>query len=455
MRTNQMSFSRRTFVRSAALLAAGNAAGLGPLGMLNAAAQSGAQNGSGYKALVCVFLSGGNDANNMFVPFDAQGYANYAALRGPVALAQSALLQTATLPGFALHPSLRNVRGLIDGGSAAVVANVGTLTQPITRAQYLAGGTTPWNLFSHLDQTQEWQNASNSGEMHSGWAGRIADALSTQYNPNASIPMVTSVSGDALLCDGANTSALTVTPGQLGMGTCSAGALCAARASAQQALLTLNSGVSLVQADNGITSNAFRYASALATAAQSVQPLKTAFPAGNGLATQLQQVAQIMQIRSALGTNRQIFFCNLGSFDTHGSQLAVHASLLSTLDAALASFQQATAELGLANQVTTFTMSEFSRALQPNSSDGTDHAWGSHHLVLGGAVKGGALYGTYPTLALNGPDDSGSNGRWIPSTASSQYGATLAKWFGVAPSQMSAIFPALAEFPTHDLGFLA
>ena len=447
-----MHFDRRSFIRSAALLAAGNAAGLGPIGMLNAAAQS--SNPGGYKALVCIFLSGGNDANNLLIPFDAQGYANYAAARGPLALAQGSLLQSASFPSFALHPSLGGVRSLIDAGQGAVVANVGTLTQPLTRAQYLAGGTTPWNLFSHLDQTQEWQNASVSGQLNSGWAGRIADGLSTQYNPNASIPMVTSVSGDSLLCDGADTSALTVTPGQLGMGTCSAGDLCSARASAQQALLTLNSGVSLVQADNGITSNAFKYAAALAAAAQSVQPLQTVFPSGNGLATQLQQVAQIMQIRAALGVGRQIFFCNFGSFDTHGSQLAVHASLLSTLNAALVAFYGATVELGLAGEVTTFTMSEFSRALQPNSSDGTDHAWGSHHLVLGGAVKGGAMYGTFPTLALNGPDDSGGNGRWIPSTATSQYGATLAKWFGVSPSLMPSVFPTLAGFSTQDLGFL-
>ncbi len=447
-----MRLDRRTFIRSAALLAAGNAAGLGSMGMLNAAAQS---SGPGdYKALVCIFLSGGNDANNMLVPFDAGGYAGYAATRGPLALAQKTLLPSAALPGFALHPSLGGVCSLIDSGAGALVANVGTLTQPLTRAQYMAGGVTPWNLFSHLDQTQEWQNAGLSGEMHSGWAGRIADNLSTTCNPNASIPMVTSVSGDALLCDGAGTGALTVTPGQLGMGTCSAGDLCQARAEAQQALLTLNSGVSLVQADNRITSNAFKYAAALAAAAQSVQPMQTVFPSGNGLALQLGQVAQILQIRAALGVTRQIFFCSLGSFDTHGSQLTAHASLLSTLNAALVAFYQATVELGLAKQVTTFTMSEFSRALQPNSSDGTDHAWGSHHLVLGGAVKGGALYGTFPTLALNGPDDSGGNGRWIPTTAASQYGATLARWFGVSAALMPAIFPMLAGFSTQDLGFL-
>ena len=172
------------------------------------------------------------------------------------------------------------------------------------------------------------------------------------------------------------------------------------------------------------------------------------------MSAQLQQVAQIMQIRAALGVHRQIFFCNLGSFDTHGSQLAVHASLLGALDTALTSFYQATEELGLAKQVTTFTMSEFSRALQPNSSDGTDHAWGSHHLVLGGAVKGGALYGTFPTLALNGPDDPGGNGRWIPATATSQYGATLATWFGVTENLLPSVFPSLGSFPTHNLGFL-
>ncbi len=453
-----MQVNRRSFVRSAALLAAGNAAGLGSMGMLNAFAQSAVGNsavGSDYKALVCIFLSGGNDANNMIVPFDRDGYAGYAAARGPMALAQSSLLPSASMPNFALHPSLGGVRSLIDSGAAAAVVNVGTLVQPLTRAQYLSGGAAPWNLFSHLDQQQEWQNAGSSGELHSGWAGRIADSLSRLYNPNASVPMVTSLTGDALLCDGVSTSALTVNPGQLGIGACSAGNLCATRAAAQQALLSFDSGVSLVQVDNRITSNAFQYASALAGAAQSVQPLQTVFPAKNGIAQQLQQVAQLLQIRSALGVNRQIFFCNLGSFDTHGGQLETQASLLQNLNDALVAFHGATVELGLTKNVTTFTMSEFSRTLQPNSVDGTDHAWGSHHLVVGGAVKGGAMYGNFPTLALGGPDDSGGNGRWIPTTASSQYGATLAKWFGVSGSQMGAVFPTLSGFSTTDLGFLA
>lgn len=447
-----MQLNRRTFIRSAALLAAGNAAGLGPMGMLNAVAQN--AGASDYKALVCVFLSGGNDANNLVIPFDASGYTSYAAARGPLALAQGQLLQSASMPGFALHPSLAGVRSLIDGGQGAMLANVGTLVQPLTRAEYMAGGATPAALFSHLDQMQEWQNASASGQLSSGWAGRIADRLSNLYNPNATIPMITSLTGDALLCEGQSTSALTAIPGQLGMGTCSEGALCDARSAAQQALLTFDSGVSLVQADNQITSNAFRYASVLADAAKSAQPLQTVFPSGNGLAQQLKQVAQIMQVRSALGVGRQIFFCNFGSFDTHASQLGEHANLLQSLNDALVSFYQATVELGLTKNVTTFTMSEFSRALQPNSAAGSDHAWGSHHLVIGGAVKGGAMYGTFPTLALGGPDDSSVNGRWIPTTASAQYGATLAKWYGVTTDQMPAIFPALNGFTTQDLGFL-
>ncbi len=445
-----MRANRRSFIRSAALLAAGNAAGLRPFGLLNAAAQA---NGD-YKALVCVFLYGGNDANNMIVPCDAQGYRNYASLRGPIALAQGAVLPLASVPGFALHPNLAGMRGLIDGGIAAAVANVGNLSQPLTRPQFLAGGPAPSALFSHLDQQQEWQNGTASGQTTSGWAGRIADRLNGIYNGGATIPMITSIAGDALFADGATTGAFAVTPGQTSTGACSAGSLCSARAAAEQALLSFNSGVSLVQADNAITNNAFKYAATLADATRSAQPLQTVFPSGNGLATQLKQVAQMLQVRSALNVGRQIFFCSLSGFDTHGNQPGAHAAVLQTLNDALVAFYQATVELELQKNVTTFTMSEFGRALQPNSSNGTDHAWGSHHLVLGGAVKGGALYGTFPTLALGGPDDSGSNGRWIPSTASSQYAATLAKWFGVGAAQMPAVLPLVGNFTTPDLGFL-
>jgi uncharacterized protein (DUF1501 family) len=185
-----------------------------------------------------------------------------------------------------------------------------------------------------------------------------------------------------------------------------------------------------------------------------VTPLKTVFPTANGLAAQLQQIAQIIQVRAALGVSRQIFFCGVGNFDTHSNQLVLQNALLAQISAAMNAFYNATVEMGVQNSVTSFTMSDFSRTFQPNSNTGTDHAWGSHHIVMGGAVKGGQMYGKFPTLALNGPDDSGTNGRWVPSTGSVQYAATLASWFGVSPAQMPTVFPNIGSFATQNLGFV-
>jgi uncharacterized protein (DUF1501 family) len=446
-----MSLNRRTFVKYASLAAAGNAAGLRPFGALNALAQG----VTDYKALVCVFLFGGNDANNMLVQFDTSGYANYATLRGPLAIPQSQLLQLSAAPNFALNPNLPDIQTLFDSNAAALVTNVGTLIEPTTRAQYLAGQTVPTNLFSHPDQQLEWQNAAQSGATQTGWAGRIADTLNLSFNPNANIPMITSVAGDTLFCNGADSTPVSVSPGNLSPGQCSEGATeCAAQRATAQALLGFDSGITLIQADNSITTNAYAYANTLSAAVQSVSPLKTVFPANNSLAAQLKQIAQIIQVRAALGVNRQIFFASLGNFDTHADQLVLQGALLASLSPALAAFYQATQELGVQSNVTSFTMSDFSRTFQPNSNTGSDHAWGSHHIVLGGAVKGGKMYGTFPTLALGGPDDSGSNGRWVPSTGSVEYAATLAQWFGVSPAQLATIFPNLGSFTSPNLGFV-
>ena len=211
-----MATNRRSFIKYASLAAAGNAAGLRPFGMLNSLAQT----TSNYKALVCVFLFGGNDANNMLIQFDTAGYANYSTIRGPLAIPQSQLLQLAPAPNFALNPNLPDVQALFNSKNAAFVANVGTLLQPTTRAQYLAGSTVPTNLFSHSDQQLEWQNASQSGATSTGWAGRIADLISGQYNPSGQIPMITSVAGDTLFCNGSSSTPVSVSAGNLGGATC-------------------------------------------------------------------------------------------------------------------------------------------------------------------------------------------------------------------------------------------
>lgn len=227
-----------------------------------------------------------------------------------------------------------------------------------------------------------------------------------------------------------------------------------ARFLAVQQLLTFDTGISLVQAASGVTSQALQNAQVLANALKNIPPIQTVFPQNNSLASQLKQIAQVIAARSALGINRQIFFCSIGGFDTHADQLNTQVNLFKQLSPAMAAFYQATLELGVANQVTTFTLSEFSRTFQPGSNGGTDHAWGGHQMIMGGAVKGNAIYGALPMLALGGPDDTGSNGRWIPSTSVDQYAGTLATWFGVSDTDLPSIFPNLANFTTQNLGFL-
>jgi uncharacterized protein (DUF1501 family) len=448
-----MGYNRRSFVQYASLAAGGSLVGLRPFGALNALAQTAPV--SGYKALVCIFLFGGNDANNTLVPTDTVGYNNYATLRGPLALPQSQLIQLASLPHYGLHGSLPEIAQLVDSGAAALVANVGTLVAPTTRANVTSQLNLPSNLFSHSDQQLQWQNAAQSSVTPTGWAGRMSDLLGSSFNPSASIPMITSVAGDTLFCDGQSTTPLAVSPGNVSGVSCGEGtAECGVRQAMAQSFLSFASGLNLVQADNAISQNAARYASVLTQAVSSIAPLATIFPANNPFATQLKQIAQLMQVRNSFGVNRQIFFAGVGNFDTHANQSAQQSLLLGQVSSAMSAFYQATQELGIANEVTAFTMSDFSRTFQPNSNNGSDHGWGSHHIVLGGAVRGAKLYGTYPTLALGGPDDFDVNGRWIPSTGTVQYAATLASWFGVSAAQLNTIFPSLGAFSSANLGFV-
>ena len=446
--------TRRGFLRTTCCTAAGIAASsLSRLGLMNAYAQ-----GTDYKALVCIFLFGGNDANNMIVPYDTSGYANYAQVRSVLALPQKTLLpiqpKSQSLP-FALHPELIGTQSLFNAGQVAAVINTGVLPQPTTRTQYLNGQVSvPANLFSHPDQQQQMQTdvLNYAAFPKIGWGGLIADQMQAIYGGN--FPAMISLAGINVFAQG-----LVSNPFQTGTAPTASltgfngSAADNARLSAFQSLLTFEDGLTLIQAANSATSNALQNVRTLTAALASGSPLKTKFPV-NSLAAQLQQVAQIIQVRSALGLPRQIFFVSLFGFDTHSNQLSTQSGLLLELDQSLSAFYQATVELGIPQQVLTFTMSDFARTLEPSSTSGSDHAWGSHHLVMGGAVAGGDFYGTWPTLALSGPSDATNQGRWIPTTSLDQYGATLAQWFGVPTVALPSIFPHLQNFPNQTLGFL-
>ena len=446
--------TRRDLLRLACCSAAGATlvGGLSKFGLVSALAQG----ASDYKALVCIFMFGGNDGNNVIVPMDSR-YAGYQQARSILAIPQAQLLplQSGGQSIYGFHPNMPEMQGYFNNQkNLAVVVNVGTLVQPTTQAAYQASQNLPVNLYSHSDQQNQWQSAQLTGTPVSGWAGKIADSVESAYNSSAQFPPILSVSGNAIFCTGITSQPFTINPGQPpGLQGFDSSAAAQARYTATQQLLTFDSGLSMVQAANNVTSQAVQYAQVLSQALKNIPPIQTQFP-NNYLAQQLLQVAQVISARGALGVNRQIFFCSYGGFDTHGDQLAQQIQLLTTVSQSMSAFYQATQELGVANSVTTFTLSEFGRTFQPGSNGGSDHAWGNHHWVLGGAVSGNAIYGTFPTLALGGPNDADQNGRWIPTTALDQYAATLATWFGVSAANLPSVFPNLANFPTSNLGFM-
>ena len=452
--------SRRRFIQRSAALAA---LALGAQrNLIDLVSPAQAQTTGDYKALVCVFLFGGNDGNNTIVPYDTAGYAQYAAVRSSasgIQLAQGSLLpihpSSAATP-YGLHPSLPELATLFAQRKLAVLANVGTLTQPTDKSQYIAGQV-PLSLYSHSDQQAQWQSSISSAAAGTGWGGRIADRMAP-LNARG-FPVVTSLDGAALFTTGASTSALSIpSSGSFALAGYGGSAASVARLAALKQILAAPSGNELVGAANALGTQALHLSAVmnpiLASGTSSIAPIFAPL-SGNSTAQSLLQIAKTIEARAATGAHRQIFFVGLGNFDTHANQAPTQANLLAELSQALKAFYDATVALGVSGQVTTFTLSDFGRTFQPASGGGTDHAWGNHQFVLGDAVKGGDLYGQFPTLALGGPSDAEVRGRWIPTTAVDQYGATLARWFGVADADLEAVFPNLGRFATRDVGFMA
>ena len=443
------SLSRRRW-----LAGTGAASLLTRLEWMNAFAQSTTPD---YKALVCIFLAGGNDGHNTVVPLTQAQFNAYKAARGSLALPDGntgPFLQVSTPDGtpYGLNSGLAAIHPLWAQGKFAVLANTGMLMQPVTRTQFLANNVPlPTNLFSHADQAQQMQSGIASTSGGTGWGGRAAD-LVQPLNGASSFPAALSMSGPSLFCTGSVIRSASLFPGfnltASGMQIWPQNAADARVAGLQQ-VLQFDNGMVLVQAANQARKDAASLNQMLAGTATTVN---TPFP-GTNLGNQLKQVAQIIKIRSAIGLRRQVFLCTIGGFDTHSAQSWNHWDLLKQTSEALLAFYNATTELGVADGVTSFTLTDFGRSLQP-SGTGSDHGWGNHHLILGGAVQGGKMYGTFPAPALGGPDDCGTRGTLIPTTSTDQYGATLANWFGVPGNQLTSVFPNLGKFANPNLGFL-
>jgi uncharacterized protein (DUF1501 family) len=418
---------------------------------------------SGYKALVCVFLYGGNSSYNWVVPTSNAKYAEYAQARTNLALAQNSLLPLKGTASdgnsYGLHPNCPELQSLFNAGNAAVICNVGTLVQPITKVQALADSTNvPPQLFSHVDQQTQWMTSYAQSPERYGWAGRVADLYASQ-GATANLSFNIDVGGSNYWQEGklTNPYVLGVSGAPVQFVTGNASYRNGAREQAALALLSQAAADPnlLVQGYASVQQNAASKVGIVNNAFAAAGDLTTQFPTYNGdsgLGAQLHEVARCIKARSQIGDARQMFFVQLSGFDTHNNELAVQAPLLKILSANLNTFYAALTEIGVQNNVVTFTNSDFARTLSSNGN-GADHAWGGHSMVMGGAVQGAKYYGTMPSLVINGADDVGT-GRLVPTTSTDQYSATLAQWFGVAPSDLTTIFPNLVNFSKPTLGFL-
>lgn len=432
------------------------------LGAMSAASAQTASGEGDYRALVCILLAGGNDSFNMAVPASGAEYDDYLQVRSDLALAQSQLLplNVRNTPGrsFGLHPSMPRVRQLFNQGHAAVVANVGTLVEPVTLSTYQSGAARlPLGLFSHADQIEQWQTAAPDERAATGWGGRLADVLRSR-NGNTPVSMSISLGGINVFQSGEFTSSFAIS--ERGDGAVNIDGY----GEPDWALrdVVINSML------NAQYANIFEqaYAARLKSSVESNQFFGAALSGARSVSTvfadellsqELRMVARTIAAREELRTKRQTFFLALGGFDNHDEVISSQARQLGSVDRALGSFYEALVELGVENEVTTFTVSDFGRTLTSNGR-GSDHGWGGNQLVLGGAVRGARFYGDYPALATGNPLDTG-RGRLIPTCSVDEYFAELALWFGVLPSALEHVLPNVARFYSVNsadppLGFL-
>jgi uncharacterized protein (DUF1501 family) len=484
--------TRRAFLRRSAQLAISGTA-LPTAINLAAIGEAAAFNATDYKALVCVFLNGGNDHWNTVVPYDNTNYDLYSTIRGGganrtaggIALAQASLSNTiltpnTPLPGgkqYALHPSMTGLAGLFNAGQAAVQLNVGPLVVPVTKTQYQGFNRAlyplPPKLFSHNDQQSIWQSSSPEGSTI-GWGGNIGD-LALASNGGNSLFTCISVTGNAVFLAGDQALAYQVsTNGAVKINAITSNVYgSAAIKNAMRDLIQQPRTDALENEYNRVTQRSINAettingaigSGAAAAGGPEFAPF-AALPTNNSLATQLKMVARLIAARNALTTKRQVFFVSIGGFDLHDNLIPNHIVNMQRVSDAMTAFYQTTANLGVAGQVTAFTASDFGRTLTSNG-DGSDHGWGSHHFIVGGAVRGKTFYGTPPPISIgsgNAMEDQWhvGQGRLLPSTSVDQYAATLASWFGVEAAELNGILPnlrnfgqpAAVDYPTN-LGFL-
>lgn len=451
--------SRRRLLK---LLGATGAVGAASTLLAPLAALAQTSTATDYKALVCLFMYGGNDGNNLIVPLENADYGLYQRGRGNLALAQADLLPIA--PGnsagmrYGLHPAMTGVAQLFTAGRAAFVANAGPLMVPTTKAQWSARSVPlPEALFSHSDQQDAWQSAiydahndASPGAGRTGWGGRMMERLVPEASANRGYACLSLAGGNLWQTGDRSLLAYKLSAsGNFGFDFFDSQGTDPLSVAITQTLADQRSHL-FHQAWLATVGRAIEVQKVL-SGALNTSTVATVFP-NNGLGSQLRTVARLVSARQSLGLPRQVFFVSIGGFDTHGSdQLQRQQQALAEIDGAVSAFHQATVEMGLSDKVTLFTASDFGRTFASNGQ-GSDHGWGNHHFVVGGAVRGNQLYGRFPNQTVGGPDDTGS-GRWIPGVATDQVAATLGRWFGADPALLADVFPRLAHF-APDLGFM-